>query len=236
MNGGVTGLHLPLNFMLTVPKWVFQEREYHGVSKARKLSMVAGPHLVMPTNASLTGGCDRNSGLGKCLGKLRDVPHSHPLCPPLLGLARGTALARGLRGQVAASSPHLGVGLGQGHGAEPHKLLEGSTQTRPPLTHLTLWCKFLKAPSPERQTTKNPPSKAVHFRNSASVRVGLPGSHPSCFGSAGLLPTSTNQHREACPQGTSPPSSLGSQGQRLVSRVREKAGKGQSMCFKAQKS
>lgn len=157
LNRGVTDLHLPLNFMLTVPKWVFQEREYHGVSKARKLSMVVDPHLVMPTDASLPGGCDRDSGLRKCLGKLRDVPHSHPLCPPLLGLARGTALARGLRGQAAASSPHLGVGLGQGHGAEPHKLLEGSTQTRPSLTHLTLWCRFLKAQRDKPQ--KIPPPR-----------------------------------------------------------------------------
>lgn len=31
----------------------------------------------------------------------------------------------------------LGLGLGQSHSAEPHKLPEGSTQTRP--TYLTLW-------------------------------------------------------------------------------------------------
>lgn len=55
--------------------------------------MVAGPHLVILADTSLTGGCDRGSGLRKCLGKPKDVPQHHLLCCPLLGLARGTGLA-----------------------------------------------------------------------------------------------------------------------------------------------
>lgn len=140
--------------------------------------MVADPHPVIPTDASLTGGCDRDPGLGKCLGRLRDVPHIHPPCPPLPGLARGTGLSRNLRGE-AASSPHPGVGLGQSPGAEPHKLLDDGTQTRPPLTHLTFVCTCIKSALARRdKPLKSTPSKAVHFRNSPFFRVGLPGSPP----------------------------------------------------------
>lgn len=85
--------------------------------------MVACPPLVIPTDTSLTGGCDSNCGLRKCPGGPREVPHSHPLCPLLLGWAGGAGLARSLR--EAASSPHLGVGLGPSPGAEPRKPPDG---------------------------------------------------------------------------------------------------------------
>lgn len=74
--------------------------------------MAVCPYLVILTDMSLTRGCDRDFGLNKCPRNLRQVPHSHPLWPPLLGLANGAGLAWSL-GEEGVSSPHLGVGLGQ---------------------------------------------------------------------------------------------------------------------------
>ena len=109
-------------------------------------------------------------------GTSRLGPHSRALCPLLLVWVGGPGWPGVWRKRCFLSSSW--VGLDQSSRAEPYKLPESSTQTRPPFTLTTPPCILEKAPS----------WGEMNFRKGPFFRVGRPGPSPWLHGSAPSLP------------------------------------------------
>lgn len=163
--------------------WGEKTHKCHGVSKARKPSVIIVITWWYPQTRHWPGGSDRDSGLRKCLENSRQVLHSH--APWLLLLASAGVL--GWSQEEEALPPFTMVwGWVRILGLNPTSCQK--TAARP--GHRVPWqplCVLERHPQEERQISKTPPVNVSELQRRPLLQ-GQPGPSPWLHDSPGSFP------------------------------------------------